>query len=317
MSRVTKQRWQDVAVYMLENDRFAVSVCPELGSNVMGIRDRVYNREMLRRPETKDQLIDKPVHYGTPILLPPNRIRKGTFTYDGRTYQFDINVPNGNHIHGLHKVQPWKVSSIDENDDEASITTTLRTEDFPDWMRQYPHEMTIEMTVSLKQSTITQTFEFTNRSRETAPFGFGLHTWFRIDGEPEQWTLRLPASGIWELDEELIPTGQIHPLGDYGDLLTGMNLQGANLDTVFQIGDRERTATLAKNGYELRYSVSPEFKHWVIYTMGEANEYICLEPYTWVTNAPNLNLPAEVTGMRGIAPNETLRLAVRLEIVHP
>lgn len=316
MSRVTKQRWQNATVYMLENDRLVVSICPELGSNLIGIRDRVRDRDVLRQPETTEQLVEKPVHYGTPILFPPNRIHKGTFTYNGNPYHFDINVPNGNHIHGLHKVQPWKITSIDEADGESSITTTLYTKDFPDWMRQYPHELEIEMTVRLEESTIVQSFAFTNHSDQPAPFGFGLHTWFRIDGDPENWTLRLPVSGFWELDEELIPTGKIEQLGRYEKLTEGMSLLGADLDTVFQIGDNERIAVLSKEGYEIRYRLSPEFGQWVIYTMGEANEFICLEPYTWVTNAPNLNLPPEVTGVRAIAPGETLRIETQLDVLH-
>jgi aldose 1-epimerase len=88
------------------------------------------------------------------------------------------------------------------------------------------------------------------------------------------------------------------------------------MDTVFQIGSNPRLAVLRKEGLELRYTASELFKHWVIYTKGETDNYICLEPYTWVTNAPNLDLDPEVTGVIGIEPGQSIDMEVKLELVY-
>lgn len=309
--------WQGTPAFLMENDKLAVTICPAIGSNVYSLWDKTLQRELLRVPPSPDELRAQPVQYGTPVLMPPNRIREGKFRFEGRDYTFDRNHPTGNHIHGMLRTQEWQVKEMGEADGKHFITTTFLLADDPDIMRQYPHALELTLTYELEGSTLTHRLRVTNNGEETAPFGYGLHTWFMLDGEPDRWKLQLGADGVWELDESNVPTGVIGPLGRYEALLEGDSLSGHNMDTVFQIGDRPRAAVLSRDDVTIRYSASELFKHWVIYTKGEAEEFICLEPYTWVTDAPNLDLPPEVTGLRGIGPGQTEELEVTLEIEYP
>ncbi len=53
-----------------------------------------------------------------------------------------------------------------------------------------------------------------------------------------------------------------------------------------------------EDGYRIRYAGSqPHIKHWVLYTRGTADEIICVEPYTWLTDAPNLPFSSETTDL--------------------
>lgn len=316
---IKEDLWQGVRVYKLQSDKLTVSLCPSLGNNVYSIRDEGQQRELLRVPDYPETLANQPILYGTPMMLPPNRIREGKFHFQGKSYQFDINMPSGHHIHGVIKNLPWKVTSYQEKDGACSITSSFSTADFPEVLRQYPHELQLEMTYELTNSRLTQTVRVSNAGNNAAPFGFGLHTWFLIDGEPGKWTLRLPVSGIWELDGDNIPTGRIVPLREYAEMVgnQGINLKGLDLDTVFQVEEgSSNVAVLAREDYEIRYSTSQDYKQWVIYTKGVADEFICLEPYTWVTNAPNLDADAELTGLRAIEPGDSLQLEVLLEVIH-
>lgn len=314
---ISQQVWEGETLYHLQNDRLSVYLCPSLNNNVIRIYDHVLEREVLRVPDSKEVLLERPVHFGTPILLPPNRIKNGKFTFDGREYTFDLNRPlEGNHIHGVLRTQPWTVTSTKEEDGTISITSFIQTADFPEIQAQYPHALQLEMTYELKGTSLVQKLSILNQGELTAPIGYGLHTWFMIDGAPEKWNLRVPVSGIWELDEKNIPTERILELGTYAQLLDGMNLKGSKLDTVFQIGDNPCLAVLSGPGCEIRYSGGQEFKQWVLFTMGEADQYICLEPYTWVTNAPNIRLSPDITGIRSLPAGETLNLEVTLDIVH-
>jgi aldose 1-epimerase len=312
---IKEEKWHGLTIFTMENERMSVSLCPSLGNNLYRVWDKANQRDVLRVPENPEQVIEKAVHYGTPMMMPPNRIRHGKFVFKDKTYQFDVNPETGNHIHGVIKNLPWDIVSTDANDQQLSITSVFSTADHPDTMRQYPHPIHMEMTYTLSGSSVAQKLKATNRGSESAPFGFGLHTWFLLDGEPEKWTLELPVSSIWELDAENIPTGRLTPLGPYEHLQQGQNLKGLNLDTVFQVSERPNIAVLKKDNYEIRYSTNEEYKQWVIYTKGVADEFICLEPYTWVTNAPNLELDAELTGMRSIDSGQTLELEVILEVV--
>ncbi|WP_079912669.1 aldose 1-epimerase [Paenibacillus sp. 32352] len=308
--------WQGTPAYTLENDKLIVSICPALGNNVYSIWDKTLDREILRVPASPAELEQQPVQFGTPILMPPNRIREGRFQFQGQSYQFDVNHVTGNHIHGMLRSQSWTVADSGSKDGGLFITSTIRLADDANVQRQYPHPLELEVTYVLEGSRLNQVLKVRNTGSTPAPFGYGLHTWFLLDGEPDKWKLTLPVSGIWQLDEANLPTGEITPLGQYETLREGAALQGHNLDTVFQIGDNPCLAVLSKENVEIRYSGSELFKQWVIYTKGEAHDFICLEPYTWVTNAPNIDLPADITGLRGIEPGAALELEVTLEVIY-
>ena len=307
--------WQGTPAYTLENDHLIVSVCPAIGNNVYSIWDKTLQRELLRVPASPSDMADAPVQYGTPILMPPNRIRAGRFELNGQTYQFDINHATGHHIHGMLRSQPWSVVQTGEKDGALFITSSIDLSGDANVQRQYPHALELEVTYVLQGAALSHRLNVRNKGSRPAPFGYGLHTWFLLNGEPDKWTLQVPVSGIWELDADNIPLGHIAPLGSLSAITEGLRLEGQNLDTVFQIGSGSPClAVLSGEDLELRYSGSSAFKQWVIYTKGEARDFVCLEPYTWVTNAPNIDLPADVTGVQSIAPGAALELEVKLEL---
>lgn len=313
---INEQLWQGVPVYTMTSGSLTASLCPSLGNNLYRLYDGRTGRDILRVPDGPETLRESPGHYGTPIMLPPNRLRHGTFDYRGQRYRFDINTPNGHHIHGFLRNHTWQVTRFAEEGETCTLVSALRTADFADIMRQYPHDLDMAITYTLTPDSLVQKVSMRNLGNTAAPVGFGLHTWFMLDGEPDMWSLRLPVESIWELDDELMPTGRRLPLGQFAGLNSpeGLPLKGVDLDTVFCIGNREKKAVLAKPGCKLVYRVTDEYKHWVIYTKGMADQYICLEPYTWVTNAPNLDVDPEITGLRAIEPGDTLELEVALDI---
>lgn len=321
MKKVTKGQWNGYDTYILHSRELEVTLLPRLGNNVISIWDHARQRDVLRRPEEDDLefYLQKPYHFGVPLLIPPGRIRRGHFTYAGQEYQFDQNTANDNHIHGLHRTQAWCVSDIDEDEDGCAITTEFMTSDDPNWMRQYPVPLKLEMTLRLQGSSLKQTFKISHLGDQPAPFGLGLHTWFLLDGEPDQWTLKLPVDSIYSSDEELITTGETAPLGELAALNDGLNMKGRNFDTMFKIGQNPVLAELIRSdGYGLHYSADPTyFKHWVLYTKGEADQFLCIEPYTWLPDAPNSGLPDSETGLIDLQPGQTLELNVNLDMIYP
>lgn len=321
MKKVTKGQWNGYDTYVLHSRELEVTLLPRLGNNVIRIWDHIQQRDVLRRPEEGDLdfYLQKPYHFGIPLLIPPGRIRRGHFTYAGQEYQFDRNTANDNHIHGLHRTQSWCVSDIDEDDEGCAVTTEFLTGNDPAWMRQFPVPLKLEMTLRLQGSSLKQTFKISHMGNSPAPFGLGLHTWFLLDGQPEKWALKLPVTGIYLSDEELIPTGEFAPLGELDALNTGLNLKGTNFDTMLKVGGLPVLAELVRtDGYGLRYSADPDyFKHWVLYTKGEADQFLCIEPYTWLPDAPNSGLPDSETGLIDLQPGQTVELNVNLDMIYP
>lgn len=322
MNQVTKGQWNGYDTYILSTGRLEVTLLPRLGNNVIEIKDLQEQRHVLRRPDESELAfyLQKPYHFGMPMLIPPGRISKGRFEYGGASYQFDQNTANDNHIHGLHRTQAWCVSDIEEDDEGCVVTTEFSTSDDPRWTAQMPEPLKLQMTFRLQGSELHQRLRISNAGNRPVPFGMGYHTWFLLDGRPDQWTLKLPVEGIYTLDEELIPTGRIAPLGDLDALNTGFNLKDSDLDTILKIPEGQPAdALLTRNdGYSIQYSADRSyFKHWVLYTKGTADEFLCIEPYTWLPNAPNLDLPTDVTGLIHLEPGQSVELHTKLQIHYP
>lgn len=322
MKQVTKGQWGGYDTYILHSRELTVTLLPRLGNNVISLWDHKENREILRRPDESDleYYMQKPYHFGIPLLVPPGRIRQGRFQFEGTSYQFEQNTAEGNHIHGLHRIQSWCVSDIEEDEDGCAVTTEFTTTDDPRWMEQFPAPLKFEMTFRLQDNRLRQTLKVTHLGEQRIPFGIGYHTWFMIDGEPGRWKLQLPAEAVYELNDELLTSGNLLPLGDLETLKEGMSLENADLDTVLRIDEQQpaEALLLRDDGYGLRYSADKDFfRHWVIYTNGQAEQILCIEPYTWLPDAPNLPKDTSFTGMIILEPGQTLDLTSTLEMIYP
>ncbi|MFP4977348.1 aldose 1-epimerase [Paenibacillus sp. CN-4] len=322
MKQVTKGQWNGFDTYILHSGDLQATLLPRLGNNVISLLDVRRGRELLRTPDENDLefYMQKPYHFGIPLLVPPGRIRKGQFTFDGADYQFDRNTANDNHIHGLHRTQSWCVSDIEEDEDGCAVTTEFRSADDPHWMEQLPVPLRFELTFRLQDTKLHQRLSVTNLGERRIPFGMGYHSWFLIDGQPERWTLTLPVEGIYELNSELLPSGRLLPLGELEALRTGMNLSGVNFDTALRMeaGQPAEALMLREDGCGLRYTADRSlFKHWVIYTKGPADQFLCIEPYTWLPDAPNVSGDPEFTGLLPLEPGQRIELSTCVELISP
>src|SRR5438067_7438461 len=85
----------------------SAAVWPEQGNNVTHVRVQPPGRDVpldvILPPREPEGLGPNGYSAGVPILFPfPNRVRGGRYTFEGRSYELDINEPaRGNHIHGL------------------------------------------------------------------------------------------------------------------------------------------------------------------------------------------------------------------------
>ncbi|MNP51386.1 Aldose 1-epimerase [compost metagenome] len=97
-------------------------------------------------------------------------------------------------------------------------------------------------------------------------------------------------------------------------------MQGRNWDTILKATEGQAaTAQLRRqDGYMLKYSADEQyFKHWVLFTKGESDQFLCIEPYTWLSDAPNLPLTDEQTGLIRLEPEQPVELLTRIEVVAP
>jgi len=330
------------------NGVLSMVIVPAWGSNLISLVYEPAQAELLRVPASADAFLRQPVLYGTPVLFPPNRIAGGRFVYRGRTYQFDVNEPErGNHLHGFVYNRPWEL--VYAGTDEAGrpvVTTRFDLATSPerdDILRQFPHHFVLTMRFILDGATLRHETEVNNAGSEPFPFGLGFHTTFVF---PENGRFALTAAKRWRLDERLLPTGDLEDIPFGEELRRGITLAGVALDDAFFVGEAAggSTATLSypirrvvqgdaqKSGENessaversgdrdgvaemtIRYEADSQFRHWVVYNAHGRRGFVCPEPYTWITNAPNLNLPPSLTGLQELQPGERRRFTVSIRV---
>lgn len=290
-------------------------IVPGVGSNLISFRDTAGGVEYLHKPRALAELISAPVGYGNPVLLPPNRIRHGRFTYAGAAYDLPINSPP-HHIHGLVHSLPWRVGGRGASEAEGAwVRTIMAGREHPGFSRVFPHDFSLALTFRLRGGTLSILAEAENGGPGPFPFGLGYHTYFRLpisDGAvKEDYRLSLPAAARWEL-EERFPTGRLLPLSGT-DRLEASPVADLGLDDIYTDlapGAAEIAARLwhGKSGRGVEFASDRSFMHWVVWSgPGPGAPYICLEPYTCLTDAPNLPLPRERTGLLDLAPGGTWR----------
>ena len=297
-------------VYALRQAETAIAeIVPALGNNCYAFR--VAGRVLIDEPPDLATLQERPTAYGNPILFPfPNRIRDGSWTFEGETYQFDKPPDAPTTIHGLLLNRPYQLQRHAADENGATLVCTLNSHDVPDIGRQYPFPFHIEITYTLKDSVLTMGISIKNTGKRNMPMGFGIHPYFRV-ANPSQAKITVPAAKYWELDNVLVPTGKQLPVAGALDLRDGKPFVGLKLDHVFTDVQLTDGVSRCIIGNELVMEADAIFRELVVYTP-PGRDAICFEPYTCPTDAINLEAKGIPAGIIVLSPEETFAATVRI-----
>jgi aldose 1-epimerase len=154
-----------------------------------------------------------PPYFGALVGRYANRIAKGRFTVDGKTYQLPVNNgPNSLHggTRGLDKVV-WHATSF-QNDTGAGVILTHVS---PDGDQGYPGRLDLRVTYTLNdQNELTVHYHAT--TDKATPVNLSQHSYFNLTGGARRdildHVLSLEASRYTPVDATLIPTGELAPV---------------------------------------------------------------------------------------------------------
>ncbi len=172
------------------------------------------------------------------LLAPwPNRIAKGRYEFNGKSYQLPITEPElGNAIHGLVRWRPWSLAG--RSDSSVSLTTRIHPQP------GYPFTVDLATEYRLNDDGLTVRTSFTNLSSGPCPFGVGHHPY--LSGGPEgidSCYLQVPALKYLESDRQsMLPVGS--PRATHGSAVdfTKPRLVGNQiLDTCFSELERDES----------------------------------------------------------------------------
>lgn len=187
-----------------------------------------------------------------------NRIAKGKFNLNGKTYQLAVN--NGeNHIHGGLKGFDKKVWKAEEVKDAKSVGVKLSYVS-PDGEEGYPGNLATTVTYTLnKNNELTITYEAT--TDKTTPINLTNHSYFNLAAGKAENVLshevKINADKFVAVNDKLIPTGELKPVANSPMDFTSKHVIGERIEKV--PGGYDHTYVLNKEGDKDK----PSFAAWV------------------------------------------------------
>lgn len=293
-------------------------VAPQVGFNCYQFEARVEGRtvDVLHADPGFGKGHLPPTKWGIPILFPfPNRIRHGRYTWEGRQYemtpdQVPFDPPQINAIHGFCLDRPWRVTQQGEKFVEGEFQLSR---DAPDRRPLWPADFILQVRYEVHEAALVMKVRIANPDSRPLPWGFGTHPYFRVPLSPESRTrdciIQAPAPQLWELID-CLPTGARCPVSPEKDLREGLVYDQLQMDDILtgltppaqglecQIMDQ--TA-----GVQVVQRCDSIFRELVAFTPPH-REAICLEPYTCITDAINLQTQGIDAGWRTLPPGADL-----------
>lgn len=324
-------KWKGEDVIRLSAGTYTATIAPFLGSNVMRMQDSATGIDFFRNDESREP---KDMHqysetWGLPTLYLHNRLKDGVLKCSDYTYHFPINEPDyGNYIHGFLHLRTHEIVSAEVVGNTAVAKTGYTYDEKDPMFTVFPVKFRADFTFTLGEDGLHYAFTMTNLSEDRQlPFGMCNHTSFKApfvdDSEDMNIRLYLPIGDKWELDKNFLPTLDMIPHGNHDrQYMTGCLIPVKQVidndiyNTV--VGDLEgvpfRGALMVdiKKKVDIIYEICDDFKFWCVWNEWGLKDYFCVEPMTWMINAPNLPLPGEESGYTEIAPGESKTVTERI-----
>jgi aldose 1-epimerase len=318
--KISKTTWHGYEAVEMEAGGWQALMIPEVGANMIRLVNKEKGLDIFRTPadDEVETFASRPQLFGLPLLFPPNRIEDGTYSHNGKTYQFPITIPaQNNHHHGIIKSQKFTVTKTLVAKDYVEVEASFFSNRFNDALFQlFPHELVCTMYFKLSAQGLEHRVTFRNESDSEMPLGVGYHTPIRIPfvegGNADNYKLWMSVGQRWEINDRGLPTGKLLPLSDTEQQLrtTGLKPTGTAIEWALnakplEVDGKPYNGAILKDeakGVTLCYEVDPGYRHWTFWNNGGTVDWACPEPQTWAINAPNLQLPKEATGFQTVAP---------------
>ncbi|MBQ8885268.1 MAG: aldose 1-epimerase [Clostridia bacterium] len=295
----------------IQNEKYEAEFLSEYGGNCVRLFHKPTGTELLRSPADLCVMQETPLLYGTPLLVPPNRISGGKFVFKGREYVLPLNEPeHNNHCHGELYRSTAEVAT--QKEDEIvfrffSDKTYLG----------FPHKVELLVRFKLDDEGMSKDVTVRNLGKESMPFAVAFHTTFNLvfnGGEPNEYVLKMPV--MREFLREMthyIPTGETDENFEEKKALNeGTYKPAEHFITKFTELQGESAEIIhLPTGRKIVYWADPLYKFRHIFN-GGSKEFICVEPQTCRIDALNVWGDIPESGVLEIAGGSALTLKSKI-----
>jgi aldose 1-epimerase len=168
------------------------------------------------------------------VLIPwPNRLRDGSYEFDGQRHQHVLTEPdNQNAIHGLVRWNAWTAGEREPH--RVVMEHLLHAQP------GYPFSLALGIEYALSEDGLRVRTTATNLGREPCPYGSGAHPYLTV-GTPtvDTATLHAPAQTVLQSDARGIPTGATSVDGTQYDFRRPRPIAGTVLDNCYTDLERD------------------------------------------------------------------------------
>lgn len=318
--------WNGMPCVKMSAGGYEALVAYEIGCNVIRLRSNTKEMEFFRwNPDNSAETIKQSAEvWGLPTLYLPNRFADGKLKTSDAVYQLPVNekAPYNNHIHGFLHKRTFEIVEHNADSNCAWVKARYVYDENDEFFQYLPIKFVAEYTFTLSAHGLEQDICFTNVSNKMLPMSLASHTTINapfVDGAQESdIRLTVPAGKKCELNERCLPTEKLKTLTmwdlEYKNGTKCPVLQIVDNDMYFgeytDLDGEKFHGVIAEDiasGKKLCYEVSEEYKFWIIWNDRGFNHYFCPEPMTAMIDAPNLSLPADITGYTEVRPGETFK----------
>ena len=233
-----------------------------------------------------------------PLVPYANRIANGRFIFGGRNVELGALPAFAPHaLHGDGWQKPWDVL-----DSEVGSIRLIYRHAAGAW--PWVYEAT--QIFAVVDDRLRIDLSLTNASDEPMPAGLGLHPYFPVTGDTR---VNLPATGVWALGEDEIPT-MLEPVGGVFDWSEGPHVADAPfVDHCYSGWDGRAELTNARIQTTVTASDNARWAH--VFAPGGA--FCCIEPVTHRPDAVHAPTDGE-SGLTVLAPGETLSMWMEIAV---
>lgn len=307
---------------VVETPRWKAEIILSVGSNMLSLIDRNTGLNILREPPSMEALKKQPEIYGLPVLIPPNCIYQGKFSWRGRDYSLPLNNRFGNHIHGVVLHAPWEFLDSSEEEGRTVVRTRCIYDERNPMFAGFPHKMDVVLTYTFLPDRVLQKLSATNLSDSVMPFAAGFHASFRFplgDRSPEAYrtsSVRVTvADYCWEFDKAVrgTPTGKKLPWNGFDTFRTGKIINRAPVsrqaplveDTLDGKPFLGAVLEFPVAGVRVVYEFDRKYNQTALWNWFGDEDFFCAEPMSWIADSPHLPLPESETGIYALEPGKT------------